>query len=397
MDLQASVFQASETLISAEEAAPSLNMPKHINDSDFDPSTTEEVPDSETLTDTTFALVTYLVQMSGRLLNIVEKGKKSIAGDSADGGANAAASPSGASSEWEVRQQQGRRFEEDALALLHFVDPESSPFAWFTWHGVHCFVFGMRLSALRPFQGARANRAPPKHMVDDTEVLRLAIKVLQKAHLMHLDPRGEGFRWYITIPWPALAVALAECYVCADEALVRAAWPVIEACYQYHEAVIARFSGGILQGPLGKMMRQTREKVTPLLQVGDIPSDGRVHKSTTTSAQISPAIPSTQDVIMGDGITSTPSSAQNLLMSFNTQPLATPASSMLSQQDWTMTPPSLEGPTMILSEPPPGDTPFQQDTSDQSWRIWEEFVSGISFDEFANVGMFFDENSVGGQ
>ena len=396
MDLQASVFQASETLISAEEAAPSLNMPRHINDSDFDPSTTEDIPNSESLTDTTFALVTYLAQMSGRLLNIVEKDKKASAGDSGSG-ANTAVSQSYAPSEWEVRQQQGWQFEKDALALLHFCDPESSPFAWFTWHGVQCFVSGMRLSALRPLQRSRASRAPPKHMTGNTEVLRLALQVLEKAHLMHIDPRGEGFRWYITIPWPALAVALAECYVCADATLVGRAWPVIESCYRHHEAVIARFSGGILQGPLGKMMRQTREKLAPLLEASRRPSEGLASNPTGTSVQVSPTSSSAQDIKMVDGISTVSYGLENSGMGSNIQLLAAPAGSMPSQQNWTLTNSSLESLSMVPSGLLPVDSSLSQDPSDQSWRLWEEFVSGISFDEFASAGMFFDDSTMGRQ
>lgn len=68
MDLQASFFQVSEPLISVDESA-ATGLPQHVNDSDFDTTTTHSIPEREGLTNTTFALVTYHAQRMGRVLN----------------------------------------------------------------------------------------------------------------------------------------------------------------------------------------------------------------------------------------------------------------------------------------------------------------------------------------
>ena len=45
---------------------------------------------------------------------------------------------------------------------------------------------------------------------------------------MHTDPHAEGFHCYVTIPWHALAIDMAEFYLSSDAALVQHAWPFVE-------------------------------------------------------------------------------------------------------------------------------------------------------------------------
>lgn len=125
MDLQASFFQVSEPLISID-ASTSTALPQHINDSDFDPTTTCSELDREGLTDTTFALVTYHAQRTGRLLNFVRHDRK------AEGSMSITTSSSTSNlrqcdPKWP--QQQTQCFEQEALRLLHFCDPGASKYA----------------------------------------------------------------------------------------------------------------------------------------------------------------------------------------------------------------------------------------------------------------------------
>ncbi|KAF7597157.1 hypothetical protein BBP40_009496 [Aspergillus hancockii] len=283
MDLQASFSQATEPLISADEATSTFFPPQHINDSDFDPATAHDLLDREGLSDTTFALVSYHVQLAGRVLNF-----------------GAAASER----DRVTRQEHAKQFEQNALRLLHFCDPESSPFAWFTWHGTQCLVSGARLSALRPLQRPQpsqnsTNSQPlpspsPRAEEDNTEqLLRLALNVLEKAQLIHTDPRGEGFRWYVTIPWHALAIAIGECSACPDVALTRRAWPIIEGSYQLlrPQTVVGVVGDGeAIHRPLEKMMQRAREKLGPLLQqTSSSPSFGLHGIETTSASHTSPS------------------------------------------------------------------------------------------------------------
>ncbi|KAI5458808.1 hypothetical protein BGZ63DRAFT_338983, partial [Mariannaea sp. PMI_226] len=243
LDMQSLFIQATEPLIGHEEVRMSLDLLKNINDSDFDTKTVVPVESREGLTDMTFALVSYHLQLVSRLLVFLGYSEKI----NATGGID-----------WATRQQYARQFEQKALRLLDFCDPESSAYAWFTWHGTQCLVAGIRLSLLRPLY---SQSPPPPRSGGDSELLLMSLSVLEKTQLMHTDPRGEAYRWYIAIPWHVVAIAIAECFVSADTALIRRAWPVIEASYQQHEAIIARHKGGLLQGPLGKLMQRTRERL----------------------------------------------------------------------------------------------------------------------------------------
>lgn len=429
MDLQASFGQASEPLVSCKEAASSLNLPRHINDSDFDPTTRDPVPDREGLTDTTFALITYHAQLGGRLLNFAASEEEKKDGDN---GGSTSASGSGkngpssslnaATSDRETRQQYVRQFEQAALGLLHFCDPESSPFAWFTWHGTQCLVAGTRLAALRPLRRSRAgHQAPPPRMESDTELLRLTLHALEKVQLMNTDARGEGFRWYVTIPWHALAIAIAECYVCTDVALVRRAWPLVEASFQNYEAAMARGTGGELRGPLAKLMRRTREKLAGhLQQQGGGPNN---ENGTNGNSGFSNTNSNTNSISNSNGGNSgsaltgsftllpTPTLSMNEGLtapawSLNGSPTSpdlafdrTHASStlMFAQQTYNPSPLLWDNSSSLATRVSTSGTgpPPLQDGLDPSWKMWEEFLSGISPDDAARPGTFSFENNLG--
>ena len=415
MDLQASFAQASEPLVGHGEAGSSLTLVRHVNDADFDPTTLHPVPSREGLTDMTFALVTYHVQLAGRLLNFASDEEKSDGGGgggdgSGSGGERTVTSvSSNSTSDWEARQQHVRRFEQEALGLLHFCDPESSPSAWFTWHGTQCLVAAVRLSALRPLQRARpgCQAAVPSRTEGDTELLRHTLHVLEKAQLMHTDPRGEGFRWYVTIPWLALATAIAECYVCADAALVRRAWPVVEASYRHHEAVITRHSGEMLQGPLAKLMRQTREKLAALLLNGGGGqgfgvAGGSAHRLLPTPQPTPHLAPSRENLVDSSWAATISSTTADMTFGLAGAAYASASSSLSSVAQ--LLPPQMPSPTPTPLHPmdsqpaladaiPPLPSP---DLSDPSWRSWDEIMSSSSFDDFANPGLFFSENILGG-
>ncbi|KAJ6157960.1 hypothetical protein N7470_005552 [Penicillium chermesinum] len=389
MDLQASFFQASEPLISVDESS-STALPQHINDSDFDPTTTHNDPNREGLTDTTFALVTYHAQRMGRLLNFVRQDHKIDQGEpptTSSSSSSAAAAAAAAASISSPRRcdpnwprQQARCFEEEALRLLHFCDPEASAYAWFTWHGTQSLIASARLAALRPLQWP--GQAPPRRRKGNTELLRLCLPVLEKAQLMHTDPRAEGFRWYVTIPWHALAIAMAECYVSSDAALVQNAWPLVESSYLQYEAT----SGRSHSGHLGQLMRRMREKLAP---AAPCPSD------SLTSCRWSPATHSACP-----GLHRPPSSGDSRNPSDCPHPpteSTTPAdlgvSSLLPLSTWESLSPSLEN-TSLFAVPP--SMPAAADGLDLGVEtMWEELFSEIPFNEVAGPDVFFFEKNLG--
>lgn len=398
VDLQTSFEQASEPLI-ALEMVNSVPLPKNINDSDFEPgSTVEDIPDQEGLSEMTFALVTYHAQLSGRLLNFV----------AADDEAGAAQGPHGTDGgvnyNWEARQQHVRKFVQESLKLLQFCDPESSPYAWFTLHGTQSLVETMRLSALRPLH--RAGSGAPPRVQGSSHLLRVALSVLQKSQLIFTDARGDGFRWYVNVQWHALAIAATECYVCTDLSLLRQAWPLVEASYR--QKVVAPTSPGprqsMLQGPLEKLMRQTREKVASSML-------SRSWTPTADGAQLSMSMSPAAYTIDAPDMSVPGAAGSGTSLSSHVPMIPTPAMSR------PMTPSSIPvspftslgssgggvQPQLMQCDPSQtyaagifADPDTFSDTSDAAWKTWEEFVLDLSLEGVGStdfLGSIPEDNS----
>ena len=396
IDFQASFGLTSEPLISLEEATSSFVLPRHVNDADFDQTTQYPIPVREGLTDTTFALVTYHAQLSGRLLNSVAAEKSRAESVGIANGQHAASTSSNNASNIEAeRQQHAQRFKQEALKLLHFCDPESSPYAWFTWHGTQCILAGVRLFELRPLQWARIGKPVPLQSAeDDSELLQLTLRFLEKAQLMLTDPRGEGFRWYIVVPWHALAIAIAQCYVCTDTALVRQVWPLIEASYHHLETATAKSASGTQQNPLGKLMHQTREKLEGFQHFDHIAIENPYFSKAGLPAETTHL---GANAVLVENSTLSPWST--IPSPSNSDSIAGPAYSLpaalLPQQRWNPPWQSLQGHPMITSTPTlpmTGLSPSPQDILDQSWRPLEEVVPGIHLNEFAIPGLYCEND-----
>lgn len=279
MDLQASFAHGSEPLIDVKEVTCGLDGLKHLKDSDFDPSTVGDVPDREELTDATFAHVTYYAQVTGRLLNytgnlgdidLFSKPCTSSGSSSSD----SSMSPVDLADQG-LRKEVSAAFDQKAFTLLRFCDLEASNQAWFTWHSTHSLVSSIRLAAVRPIRptmpgyGLAAFGIGDRERNDANHDLELALRVLQKVKLMHTDPRSEGLRWYVTIPWHALAVAIAACHAGVDEELTRRAWPAVEFVWQLQlQLQRSRYASPAQSGLLAqfeRLMWQAREKVRPIV------------------------------------------------------------------------------------------------------------------------------------
>ena len=165
----------------------------------------------------------------------------------------------------ELRQRYARDFEEKALGVLRFCDPESSRLAWFTWHSTQCHVAIIRVLKMRPLsQSSPTSNNPSKLPNDDSELLCMTLRVLEKTQLMHTDVRGEGFRWYASIPWPMLATAIIQFASCTDVNLMLRGWPVLEWWYRQHEALVAQQGKDPSQGALASAMQRASTNVAAL-------------------------------------------------------------------------------------------------------------------------------------
>lgn len=275
MDLQASFAHGSEPLIPVAEVSSALEGLRHLDDNDFDEQTTDEIPEREDLTCATFAFVTYYAQVSGRLLNYtgqqpqqqrddVERplsGSGSVRSHSSSMSSVYAPERDSCLSSFLMnrgsRESASAAFDRKAFELIRFCDPEASREAWFTWHSTQTLVTLTRLAALRPLPLTLTS-----HERDNDIELQLAFRVLEKVRLMHTDSRCDGLRWYLGIPWHALAVAIAGCYVCTDEKMLQERWPLVEQVWQL-QAGCSGSSGcsTALASPLERLMRKTRERL----------------------------------------------------------------------------------------------------------------------------------------
>ena len=361
LDFQTSLSQPSEPLITVAEATSSFSPPKHINDSDFEPTTSHDIPDREGLTDTTFSLVSYHVQAAGRLLNFEPSVK--------DNGS---------------RQQHVQHFEQRTLRLLFYCDPESTPYAWFTWHRIQCFVSGARLSAIRPLIYQHGDHPIPIPDTNEgTSILSLALNILEKVQLVHTDPCGEGFRWFVTVPWQPLAIAISECYICQDRALVQRAWPIVEAAFQQHEADVSGSSKAI-STTLERLMCRVRGKLLQSLgastKITTSPTFGTTNAANTLSVPHTP--PSRSSITSsGDLLSNWSWTTAELSRPGEDPALLTEALISTSPQKIDPLLFSLDSQLLIAGQE-------QLVEADQSWAAWEEVIASLHDDETGRADMF---------
>ncbi|KAF9889001.1 hypothetical protein FE257_007978 [Aspergillus nanangensis] len=296
VDLQASFAEGSRPLIHHRDAASAVRYVAHINDTDFDKETNQPVPSQEELTDITFALVTYHVQAVGRLLNFASPGGSSTTAGTRGTSSDESLPPDALLFNADERRELVSEFQHHAFTLLHYCDPESSPYAWFTWHSTQSIVSAIRVSELLPFRCG----PPPSHVSlprpeGNRTLLLRALQNLEKAHLIRCDPRGDGFRWYITAPWLALSAAIMECSACTEVGLLRRAWPVIEASYREHAGSEIPLDCRLSRVPLAQLISETREKLMPLIQ--EAPGSNNSQEASKQGSSVTP--PTSRKMIPG--------------------------------------------------------------------------------------------------
>ena len=326
LDNHSSFDRGSEPVIAYNSTHPRL--PFNLNDSDFAPDSTNFCSDREGLTDMTKALILYHAQATGKALSVQENYTSSSA--------------EATSKTMNPRTRLIEQFELDTRKLLRNCDPNSSPYAWSTVNGFLTALAHMQLSLRRPTNhNSRRGIAMDN---DPTNILRLATSVLERDIIMRSDSRGEPFRWFGVVHWSPLAVAIAECYVCDNVAVLRHVWPIIETSFEDVGKVVAEYRQGMVWKPLERLMFKTRSRVHALLE--------RIDSATHTSISDPSASVNTSAILnpsaYGSTATRFPSSSSlDLAHTAVSAPFTlTPASStplqnakMSSQNDpgsWTM-------------------------------------------------------------
>ena len=326
LDIHSSLDRGSEPVIAYNSTHP--RFPFNLNDSDFGPDSTNCCSDREGLTDMTKALVSYHAQATGKALGVQAESTSS----------SAEATPK----TMNPRSRLVEQFELNTRKLLRNCDPNSSPYAWSTVNSSLTALANMQLHLRRPMNHSSRRGIPMDN--DPTNILRLATTVLERDITMRSDSRGEPFRWFGVVQWHPLAVAIAECYVCDNVAVLRHVWPIIETSFEDVGKVVVEYRQGMLWKPLERLMLKTRSHVHTLL--------GQIDSATHTGMSESPASVTTSAILNPSAYDSTAtrfpsSSSLDLAHSAIPAPFTlTPASStplqiaeMSSQNDpgsWTM-------------------------------------------------------------
>ena len=385
LDLHSSFDRGSEPVIGHRSAQPQL--PLNINDSEFRPDSEDCFSDREGLTDMTKALVLYHAQATGKALGVQD--------DDTPSSAQAMSKTTSA------RQQLVEQFELRTRKLLRYCDPASSPYAWSTFNGSLAALATMQLSVRRPLN--HNGRRGIAMDTDPTNILRLATTVLERDIIMRSDSHGEPFRWFCMVHWHPLAVAIAECYVCDNVAVLRHVWPTIEKSFEYIGKVLAEYRQGMLWKPVERLMLKTRSRIHALLE--------QINSATYTGMSDSSAYVDTSATLDLSAYGSTTMPLSSSPSSMDLSPSAVPAPSILTP---TISTPNIqEGRTinvqvdasrqpMTPSKPlqtaaisaqknhaawmvdSQADASFWQQVtpsmSDAGWDAWDDFINNFNVD-----------------
>lgn len=235
LDLQTSFDPDSRPLIPLEMTQSTL--PLNVNDSDFDPSSDSDgfgLQERDEVTDVSFALVTYNLQICGRRLYYVPR------------------------SEHSAREKILSNFEDSVSWLTRNCNPDDSNYLWLVYHGSQSLMSATRLQVFRQPDHSTQQQQP--------SLLELCLKSLENIPRIHGDDRGEGFRWYIQPRWPHILLAIKECFVTSDAALLKRAWPLIEDVFGHYENVHTSPHTRPRKLMLRKSLEKARRRVDSIIQ-----------------------------------------------------------------------------------------------------------------------------------
>jgi hypothetical protein len=236
LDMQTCIDPDSKPLIPLDMIQ--ISQPFNVNDSDFDPSHQGRVPEErDGVTDMTFALITYKLQTLARSMHRIKVDKKFES----------------------TREGLVAAFENDIYQLANYCNPDDNTYSWFIYHGSRSLIASAQLFTMESITETPSSTQVP------CSVLELCANAIENVSRMQNDERGEGFRWYVTPQWPAVALAVRECYVSTDFATIRRVWPLIEEVFERYQNANSSLTGEPRSEMLRKLMDTTRERVHMVL------------------------------------------------------------------------------------------------------------------------------------
>jgi Fungal specific transcription factor domain len=239
LDVQTCIDPDSLPLIPLERTQ--VTLPRNVNDTDFDVSYKGyDIPEREEVTDMTFPLVIYNLQVFGRRLYYTEPHN------------------------WSAREELVASFHNATSQLTKYCNPDDSNYSWFIHYGTQSLESSVQLNIFKQFASIRNSMPLPNQ--EPPSLLALCSKIIENTPRIQNDERGEGFRWYVTPQWPAVVVAIRECYICTDPILVMQVWPLIEDVFEHYKKAHTGPDGRAKTRMLKKLMERTRLRVNALAQ-----------------------------------------------------------------------------------------------------------------------------------
>ena len=231
LDLFSSLDRGTELLIGI--GSYDTPVPKDINDSELDPSSTSIREHEKELTDMSFALMAYDATTHTHRLTIPES------------------KPNGDT--WQQRLESAQKFNEAIHEkYLKYCDT-SDPFQRLIYGIGNSMINSMILRAVRPMQ-KHVSSVPPR--VDSVYVLKLAMNSIKASEAAQNDPETQQWRWMMWVQWHALAVALAGLCAIRDTELANEAWIYADQGYARCSRNIADARNGMLWRPIDKLYKK---------------------------------------------------------------------------------------------------------------------------------------------
>lgn len=240
LDVQTCFDPDSRPLILLEMTQPTL--PLNVNDADFDPSFDNSggiaLQERDEVTDMTFALFTYHLQFCGRRLYHTPRGEHS------------------------AREDILSNFKDSVLPLTRNCNPDDSNYSWLVYYASQNLISSTQLHIFR-----RPDLVGQQHQQQQQpSLLELCLKNLENIPRIHGDDRGEGFRWYVQPQWPQILLAIKECFVTTDAALLKRAWPLIEDVVGHYERTHRDPNTSSRKSILRKSLKRARGRVNLIIQ-----------------------------------------------------------------------------------------------------------------------------------
>jgi hypothetical protein len=222
-------------------------LPLNVNDSDFDPlydsssSSFDDLPEErDEVTDMTFALFTCNLQICGRRLYYIPRGEHS------------------------ARENILKNFKDSVLPLTRHCNPDDSNYSWFVYYASQNLISSTQLHCFR--RPDHNSQQQGQQQQQQPSLLEMCLKNLENIPRIHGDDRGEGFRWYIQPQWPQLLLAIKECFVTTDAALLKRAWPLIEDVVGHYEKTHRGPNTRSRKLMLRKSLEKARRRVDSIIQ-----------------------------------------------------------------------------------------------------------------------------------